>query len=278
VINASDFKPTPTKRLVPTIVVSTATSRVQDTAIPITPTRLNPNPTSTPMVIDSANPGVSISIQDLPNSSSGQGNIRIQFLTGNEPMRNLNLYLFDAKKDITEKWTIVGGWGRYVQVTNENGIVETSLASGDYALWNDDYSATYNRINGTWGITGFYFDYQDPYQMIIFPIQEGKLTDIKVSLARLEIGVINKDGNAAKGLLVYLYCQDKDVAGKSIPVGCGDGSNVHKTDDTGLTIFNVGAGIYTIKIASINFLDDYFFYDISLSPGEIRREILTIPQ
>ncbi len=103
------------------------------------------------------------------------------------------------------------------------------------------------------------------------------MTDIKVSLAHLEIGVIDKSGNVVKDRLVYVYCQGRDVANKKIPTDCGDGwNNFRKTDYTGLTSFNLGAGTYAIEVASDGYEADYYFYDVSVQPGESRRDVLTI--
>ena len=131
-----------------------------------TPTQLVLSPTGTPMVIDSRNPGVSISLIDLPSaSSSQQGDVRIQFLAGNEPLRDMEIQLFSISEDITGKWTIAPVGGSGILNTDQNGVIFESLDPGNYAVWNGDYTATWNPLHGSWGEQVlFYASRKDPCQ------------------------------------------------------------------------------------------------------------------
>jgi hypothetical protein len=257
-------------------IPSTPTSQADSSIVPETPAQIAVEPITTPIVIDSMNPGVSITVHDSPLS---QSNVRIQFLAGNEPLRNSEIWFYYATKDITNKWTLTNTVlvdNTYVVSgkTNSNGIVESTLEPGNYAAYNKDMGTDWNQIYGSWGVKAFYPNSTQLIQTILFPIQAGKTTDIKVSLARLEIGIIDKNGNAVTGEGVEIFCQTKDVANNKIPTECGDGYNRTYTDNTGLVFFNLGSGVY---VASLHIHgQDVYFYDISVQPGEIRREILTI--
>ncbi len=144
---------------------ATPTNQPSPTVMPDTPIPTIAEPTTTPMVIDSSNSGVSITIRDLPSNSSGQGNIRIQFLAGNEPLRNVGIWFHKATQDITGKWTLTEGVtrnGGYMVAdnTNENGIIEDTLDVGNYAAYNQGYNdGNLTALNGTWGVKAFYTEH-----------------------------------------------------------------------------------------------------------------------
>jgi len=104
--------------------------------------------------------------------------------------------------------------------------------------------------------------------MLVFSVRAGAMTEVNILLARLEVGLVSiKDGSALKGEPVTVSCQDVDIAGKKVEsTKCEKTYNL--TDERGIATFNLGAGIYIITTYG-----GLAVYDVTLRPGETRREI-----
>lgn len=228
-------------------------------------------PTSIPQVVEFDNPAVSITVTDSGDTRK-QGNVHFQFSAGDTPLRNVALLFASATQDITGRWTAADAIGQ-IYKSNPDGVINVLLAPGDYAALNMDGSA-YNQLMGAWGIQASSSDGL-PTEMIVFPVVVGKTTDIVVSLARLEIGLISTQGDALKGKAAKIDCQGTDIAGKKVPSGRCE--VYQKTDITGVATFNLGPGTYMVLIDNWP-RDGVYFYDIFLEAGQVRREILKIPQ
>jgi hypothetical protein len=232
-----------------------------------------PRITSSPQVIEFDNSGVSIVVYDNPGNSD-QGKLRLQFLAGNTPFRAKSWDVRWATKDIVGRWTAGELVDSDTWDADSNGVIELSLEPGDFAVHPHSYFSS-DQIRGTWGIQG-----SDRYgraeEMIVFPVFSGKTTEIKMSLARLEIGLLSSQGDALKGKVVRIYCQGTDIAGKKIPIDDEYCYGLRKTDLTGIATFTLGAGTYMGYVYRFP-QDDFYFYDISLQPGQVRREVFTLP-
>lgn len=236
-----------------------------------TPKPTSRPPASPPKTIEFDNPAVSIVVKSS-DISDGTGAAHFEFYADNTPLRDISLLFVPAVVDISGRWTSSYEAGT-VYKTDSNGVIDVSLEPGDYAAVNEDAGAVWNKLMGAWGIQASSSNGY-PTEMIIFPVEAGKTTEITVNLSVLEIGLISSNGDALKDKLINLYCQGKDIAGKIVP---SDRCQwFEKTDITGLATFYLGAGTYYISV--YNFPDnDVYFYNITLGVGETRREIYTIP-
>lgn len=240
-----------------------------------------PRPTIIPVETVGHHPGVSIVVKDF-GEATDTGHVRFQVLADDTPVIDAGFIVSSAVVDITGTWTAdktvygIDGEGP-IHWTNSAGVFDLSLEPGNYAaLLQQSYSGRpgHPQMAGGWGVLGTNDD-GIPRDMIVFPVVAGKSTEIIVSLAHLEVGVIAASGDAAKGRAVYINCQGTDIAGGKIASDrCreeGDG-----TDSTGIAEFAVGPGTYFITVDQPG-SDDFDVYDITLKAGETRREIVRLP-
>jgi len=252
------------------IAVSGPPAEPANTNTPIPkPTKTPIKATAIPEIVSSNNPGVTIKLYDSSESSE---NVQVQILAADSPIQEEELVFWSADKDIVGNWTMVDGTGGYAK-TDRNGIAIISLPPGQYAMC---LSGLYESVKGSWGIEGRCADGAE--EMIVFPVAEDKKTDVSLSLALLEVGVISK-GNAKTRVSVQAFCQTTDIAGKKIEDNerCEDlqtyGSS---TNENGLTWFALGTGVYMLQVD--NFPDlDVFVYDISLQPNEYKQIVVELP-
>jgi hypothetical protein len=219
--------------------------------------------TSVPQVIDSGNKGVSITLRES-TSAAGNGNVRIQILAGGKPLK-WTFYYSQAVKDIADHWTMIGDQ-TYVD-PDLNGMIQLSLPPNTYAL---NAYQSFAPIRGSWGIQG-----ADGEELIVFPVVTGKETVVVLSLGILEIGILDENGNAQPGAYVDVRLQTTDIAGKKIKSNRGGHDTfVSQADGRGIATTYVGAGTYMVTIFGYA-NDESVYYDISVKPGEVHREILT---
>ena len=257
--------------LSPTVVTQPTATRDISTS--------TPKATPVPETIEFENPSVSIKVYDDPTITSGKGKVQIQIISGNNPLTDVSLMLFPATIDIVGAWSAPFGGGGNVYKTNTNGIIEVEEDPGNFAVYNNDSSAVWNQMMGTWGIKVAYSNSHFlPIQSVILPVYSGKRTEIKISLAKIEIGVI-LDGEAYDDAFISVYCLDKDIAGNIKLVSCNAGHNYRRTDYTGTTGLNLGAGEYILEIRLYNGFSTYFYSPkIGVIPNENRQEIYYLDQ
>jgi hypothetical protein len=241
------------------------TNQLQPTTTPTeTPT---PRITSAPQAIDSSNEGVAITIYDL--AANDNHNVYFQALAGGDPINNVDFDFYEVTQDIAGNWTQVDRdvWTFSNERTNSDGVIQGTLSPGMYAIEPDWWDT---RIFGTWGIESA------SGEVIVFPVFPGRRTEIVLSLAIIEIGVLSPDGEALRNKRVYVECQGVDIAGNIISDDrCDDHNWAYFTDQTGLGKFVVGAGTYIVGINYNNYGRRYtYLSDVTVSPGEVRREIL----
>jgi hypothetical protein len=228
-------------------------------------------PASPPKTIDFDNPAVSIVLKSS-EISDGNGMAHFEFQADNTPLRDISLLFVPAVIDIAGRWTS-GYEAGTIYKTDPNGVIEVALEPGNYAALNRDAAAVWNKLMGNWGIQGSNSNGR-LIEMIVFPIEAGKTTEITVELSILEIGLISTNGDALKNKLIYVHCQGKDIAGNIIPSDRCKWNE--QTDIAGLATFYLGSGTYFIRVYNFP-KNDVYFYDISLDVGETRREIFNIP-
>jgi hypothetical protein len=156
------------------------------------------------------------------------------------------------------------------------------LTAGQWMLTQD--SAVYAaNLSGRWG-NDVVYENGNPDYGIIFPVIDGWTTRITIIISRLEIGVLDSTGTKAlTDKYVILFCQSKDIAGKPIPdVTCpGEEYGIfHNTEPAGTAVFFVGPGTYYIEVENASNGADYnqkYYYDISISAGEQKRQIINYP-
>lgn len=203
-------------------------------------------PTSTPVPIPIKNyETATVSMIDWVESTEN-GKVRVQWLSaGNIPLEDFDVTIAEVTTDITGKPVALWKTNLPGGETDFNGVVEISdIAPGTYALMlhNGGHSAL-----GAWGEQGEVRS--NGKEMIIFPIEAGKQTQIEIYLSLLEVEVWNRDGtNVFKDIDLYLMCEDQDISGNLIPADRCNGEVLWEYDyPTGVAQFHVGPGTYFIR-------------------------------
>jgi len=249
------------------------------TAIAILTPTSTPPPTATPQVIESENPGVSIVVY-ATGDNSDQGRLQLRVVSGDEPLAGLEFLFRPVVRDITGQWTFDlqsgGNSDTTLYTTKSDGTTGASLDPGNYAaqLFGHIRGAA---MAGPWGILVPTEDAGHKVETVVFPVSAGKLTDVTISLARLEIGV-TREAEAVRKEWIWFYCQGTDVAGEKIPdiVRCYDYGHGEPTDARGVATFNLAESVYMIEI-DLGWNEVYHWYDVSVKAGETRQEILELP-
>lgn len=193
---------------------------------------------------------VTITMQDW-NEEPGQGKVKIQWLAGSKPINRKSTGITEADFDVlgvpTANWTSTDA--NYADI---NGIVEFVVKPGQYALLDVRSllsGGESTSIAGMWGEIG-QLDTGHKMIMVIFPVQEGKMTTVIVHLALLQFGILNSNGTQAltNACSFNLYCQGQDISGNMIPSdACGDNTynnNTRCTNLSGIAEFYVAPGVY----------------------------------
>lgn len=230
-----------------------------------------PVSTSVPQVVKFANPGVSIMLHD----GQGETNLRFTILSGGAPFNDARISISAAVQDIAGVWRVEGGGvGEVGGYTDANGAINKYLEPGIYAAYNDVAGQNF----GTWGIEGV--TWQEPNDVIIFPIEAGKTTEVLVSLAQVKVGFIQQ-GQALIRIKVRLYCQETDIAGNKVPSLRCEQHYYHDNPEpeaNGIVTIARGAGTYIMEVKNKSTGETiYTKYDVRLEPGEVYEEIITIP-
>lgn len=233
----------------------------------------NPQPVST---VDYGNNSVSeqatLSAPTLQDKS--KGGVKVTITGGNNPLPNIPIVFAPATKDISGKWTAKFEGGNLYS-TDSNGIIETDLDSGTYALLDRSGASRNNDcLGGSWGITGSDANGNE-IEMAIFSISTGIVTNVDIPLARLDVGLLSAiDGSAIKGEPVMVSIQILDIAGNKIERDEYGPCSYNLTDERGIASLNLGAGTYIVKVSGGQ--GELKVYDLSLQAGETRKEIYQI--
>jgi len=158
-------------------------------------------------------------------------------------MGKLQIGVVDADgKAVSRRWT-----GVYTQISDISGnpIVTDRIADG---RTDDTGSITYDLMPGVYGvgigdIAGY--PWGEPLNYAVLP---GQTTRILVQLGRLTVGVRNADGKGLGGRWVGVYLQRADLNGNPIS---SDRILDGRTDTTGLIMWDLTAGKYTVAIRDV---------------------------
>jgi len=194
----------------------------------------------------------------------GQGLLNVSLFKGDgTPSVGDRFRVYKQQQDLAGNWVVDGGSIAY-RDTNSTGVVSFDLDSGMYIL-NSDFTG-YN-----WG------DAHDVKGIPNVQIESGKITNVRIELARLVVGFLRADNTAIKGQRVRIYLQKKDLAGNWVI----DGSSVayRDTDNTGTVVFNLAPGRYIIQsdLNGYNWGNAYDVMgmaDFALPSGEVTELIL----
>lgn len=260
---------------------SESSSKPRPTSTPTRP----PLPTEPPEVFDVGLPSVSIRILDETRPT---GNLKVSVFAGGAPVPGINFDAYKAVIDIADRWSLTDDhlYGDDIEITaggrglttNFNGLIDAKIPPGKYGLVHtESHIDKVLLMKGNWGL---FVQGRANSAFVPFEIVPNRTTEIIIDMAILEIGLLDPQGEALKGQRLLVFCQEEDIAGKKIPYdGFGFCRVDTRTEATGLATLNLAAGDYVVNVsfrrgfASI----DEWFYDISLEPGEVRREIFTIP-
>lgn len=163
-------------------------------------------------------------------TESGKGKLAVQIASGDgKPYSGVTVYVYWQKQDISGNWVTDGRPG--YRETNNAGSAEMSLDPGRYIIaaglpgynWGNAFDVT--------GLTDV-------------GVEQGKVTQLRISMGQLVVGFRLGDGRAITGKTVYVYRQKLDVTGKWVieeRVGYRD------TDNGGTVTFNLVPGYYIIR-------------------------------
>jgi len=252
--------------------VAGPTQGASPTALP-TATAI-PTPTSTsapePEQIDFPNPMVSITMYDEP-ALAGGGKVRVRLLAAGEPFLRETVAIAAAARDIAGNWNIGTGVGEFRDPSELDGTVEFVREPGDYAVWLDWFGWCSGGNYGIEGRAG-----QQSVQLIPVSVQAGRVTEIEISFAVLEVGLLTEQGNAITEGGCRASVQELDIAGQKI---LGFPADDDRTDARGVVTLVLPAGTYVLEC------NDWwgggggytYFYDVSVQVGERKSVVYTVP-
>ena len=209
-----------------------------------------------PRTIDFSHPNVIIEMVNGP-----QG-LEVQVIAEHQIMREIDLAVSAAVRDSDGRWQSTRDT---VEIPSDpsTGIASADLEPGRYGITDLRQNVRSDgKISGRWGIPDPNGNVM-PRQIIPFPIEEGMLTRITVTLGALRVRVMDFAGVIDFGAHVNLCCQERDadgVVGKSLD--CHDRSDddcrypnsgrgvILDASRDGYRTWYVGAGDYLVCLAN----------------------------
>lgn len=163
------------------------------------------------------------------STEPGQGELVVRYLRGDlSPIDGGYFRVYTQKQDLAGNWVtddrIDGGH------TDTTGQVSFELAPGHYILKTD--VGGYN-----WGDA---FDVKGKANIVV---EVGKVTTVRITLARLIVGFAYGDGTPIDSKYVRIYTEKQDLAGNWVTSGKVTGGH---TDNTGTVAFDLAPGHYII--------------------------------
>ena len=209
-----------------------------------------------------------ITIQSSLNNPimNGNGRIEVSILGGLKPLSGVDIDIYESTMNIASQWSI-GDWYTSEE-TDSSGLITKEVKPGYYALAINNF----NLSTGTYGIMAQKGTSKFP--VIPITIKQGEVIAIRISLAKLVVGILSEDGKSVlPNTSVYVYPQTTDIAGNPIPLA-PFGSTIRYTSEDGTCTWYVGAGEYTIRIDNY-YERNLFKYNIVLLPGDVKDIIIT---
>ena len=190
------------------------------------------------------------------------GMVLVRVLAAGFPYSRETVHIQKAVMDIVGYWSVP--LGPFKSPDEVDGTVRFVREPGDYAVWLD--------TGGNWGIEGR----KDggSAQLIPISVQRGKVTQVDISLAVLEVGLLSQEGNAMVDERIWAHIPDRDVAGNKI-LGDEYIEYAH-TDERGIATFVLAGGTYVLDWWPGAFHDNEYL-DVSIQVGERKRVIWTVP-
>jgi hypothetical protein len=245
-----------------------AAASAQSTSLPRTPTQ-----TPTPIELIEKNLAVSTAV-NTPVKSETAGEIHLHVLVDDQPLKDLSFYFVKAEKNAAGQWVAAENPANpKIYHTDEEGMLAAKLASGDYIAINADASDAGNQLMCQWGVQTLSAS-GVPVESLPFAITSEKNTEITVSLSRLQIELLLKNGKAPKSAQITLRSQGEDSEGK--PVSTDRCEWKLKTNKNGIAQLIAGPGDYRIEVsdfrhAAVN------FNNIKLGISETLRKVYRLP-
>ena len=158
----------------------------------------------------------------------------------------------------TQKQDVAGNWVRDSRVTYKQtdnaGKVSFELTPGNYAL----------EIGGLEGYN--WGNMAGDVGEVNIAVRSGQTTVKRVDMGKLIVGVTNAQGEAAKGVYVYVYTQKQDATGKWVQ---GDRITYSQTDNSGMVSFHLTPGQYAIQFRRPSEKEDSYLFNITVNGGNI---------
>ncbi|MEN6408106.1 MAG: hypothetical protein ABFD44_00170, partial [Anaerolineaceae bacterium] len=252
-----------------------ATASVQPTTALLNNAAALRTPTQTPTPLDliKINPAVSTAV-NTPAKSEAAGELHLHFLVDDQPMKDLSFYFVKAKENAAGQWSAAeSATNPKIYHTDEDGILEAKLAPGNYIAINADASDAGNQLMCQWGVQSLNAS-GAPVESLPFSITQEKNTEITVSLSKLQIELLLKNGKAPKSAQITLRSQGKDSEGK--PVSTDRCEWKLKTNKNGIAQLIAGPGDYMIEVSDFRHAA-VKFSNIQLGISETLRKVYRLP-
>lgn len=265
---------TPT-RMENTTAAPAASASVQPTtALPNNAAALRtPTQTPTPLDLIKINPAVSTAV-NTPAKAEAAGELHLHFLADDQPMKDLSFYFVKAKENAAGQWFAAESvTNPKIYHTDEDGILEAKLAPDNYIAINADASDAGNQLMCQWGVQSLNAS-GAPVESLPFSITQEKNTEITVSLSRIQIELLLKNGKAPKSAQITLRSQGKDSEGK--PVSTDRCEWKLKTNKNGIAQLIAGPGDYMIEVSDFHHAA-VKFTNVQLGIAETLRKVYRLP-
>ena len=245
-----------------TISTITLTAPALKPELTNTPTPLSTS-TQVSEIVEVDYPGLSVKITNYePNNPEYPIHIILRPIAG-DSSNSLVIDKFWHISPVVQD--IVGNWQRSDFIANN--IRENDDGSTEFFLKSTTIDFVSLVHDG--GYITCWADRLYPYPIV--PIYEGKTTEVLINFALLELGVVDKDGNAMRKADIDIAYEREELGADGQPIL--EKCIASRTDEKGIRRMALVGGEYWARVCPSQRCHDWF-PPIKIAPGEYKRIIV----